>query len=171
MQVVKKALIALFVIWFAFVLFMPKRNLYYKLEQELALQGIKINENKIEEGLFTFEIDDAVIYIKGIALIHVKKASFFSLLFYNNLHVREINIDKSLASMLPTSLDELTLSYAIWSPRYVMVSAHGAFGAFDGKIDLLEHKVHLDFSKIVSSGKWKHQLKKGKKGLFYEKSF
>jgi len=160
-----------FIIWFAFVLFIPKQNLYYKLEQELAAQGIKINEGKISEGLFTLQIDEAVVYIKGIDLIHVKQASFFSLLFYSSIDLKGIVVDKSLSSMVPTNLEEVTLSHVIWSPRYVSVSGHGVFGAFEGTIDLAERKVHLDFTEITKLGVLKRQLKEGEKGWYYETSF
>jgi hypothetical protein len=171
MQVVKKALMILFVVWFTFVLFMPKRNIYYKFEQELVSQGIKINEGKIREGLFTFEIDDAVIYVKGIDLIHVKELSFFSLLFYSSIDLKEIVLDESLSSMAPTKLKEATLSHLIWSPGYVSISGKGDFGTFEGKIDLVQHKVHLDFTEITDLGVLKRQLKEGEKGLYYETSF
>ncbi len=171
MQVVKKALMILFVVWFAFVLFMPKQNIYYKLEQELAAQGIKINENKISEGLFTLQIDEAVIYIKGIDLIHIKEVSFFSLLFYSSVDIKEIVLDESLSSMAPTELEKAALSHVIWSPGHISVSGYGAFGAFEGDIDLTQRKVHLDFTEITESGVLKRQLKEGEKGLYYETSF
>ncbi len=171
MQVVKKTLLILFTVWFAFVLFMPKRNLYYKLEQELAAQGIKINEGKISEGLFTLTMDEVVVYIKGIDLIHIREVSFFSLLFYSSIDLKEVVLDESLSSMAPTRLDEATLSHVIWSPGHISVSGHGEFGMFEGDIDLAQHKIHLDFTEITELGVLKRQLKEGEKGWYYETSF
>jgi len=171
MQVVKKALMIFFVVWFAFVLFMPKRNLYYKLEQALATQGIKVNEGSLSEGLFTLDIDDAVVYVKGIDLMHIKHASFFSLLFYSRVTLEGVVLDDSLKNMLPTQLEEATLSHVVWSPAHVGVSGRGDFGAFEGDIDLAQRKVHLDFTEVNVTGAWKRQLKEGEKGWYYETSF
>ncbi|BAF70989.1 hypothetical protein [Sulfurovum sp. NBC37-1] len=171
MQVVKKALMILFAVWFAFVLFMPKRNLYYKVEQVLATQGVKINEGSITGGIFTLNIDEAVVYMKGIDLIHIKHASFFSLLFYSRVTLQGIVLDDSLKNMLPTKLAEAVFSHVIWHPGYVQVSGKGAFGAFEGDIDLAQRKVHLDFTELSKPGVLKHQLKKGEKGWYYETSF
>ncbi|AKF23996.1 hypothetical protein YH65_00145 [Sulfurovum lithotrophicum] len=171
MQVVKKTGMILFVIWFAFVLFMPKRNLYYKVEQELAMQGIKVNEGRLNEGLFTLNIDDAIVYVKGIDLIHIKHASFFSLFFYSSVTLEEIVVDDSLKSILPTRLDEARLSHAIWKPGHMEVAGKGAFGDFSGDVDLIQRKVHLDFMEINGTGIWKRQLRKGEKGWYYETSF
>lgn len=171
MQVVKKALMILFAVWFCLVLFMPKRNLYYKVEQELASQGIKINEGSIAEGIFTLNIDDAVVYAKGIDLVHIKHASFFSLLFYSSVTLEEIAVDDSLKNMLPTSLNEVILSHALWKPGHVEVAGSGTFGDFSGDIDLRQRKAHLDFTDINDTGTWKHQLQKGEKGWYYETSF
>jgi len=150
---------------------MPKQNLYYKLEEKLSSEDIEINEEKIHEGLFTFQIENAVIYVKGIGLIHFKKASFFSLLFFNNLKIEELVLDDSLESIAPTKLDELSFSYVVWSPQHMAVSGYGAFGKFTGEIDFTTHTVHLDLTETVKLGAWKHQLKKGEKGWYYETSF
>ncbi len=168
---VKKVLMILFIAWFASVLFMPKRNLYYKLEETLAVQGVKINEGKIIEGLFILEIEDAVIYVKGIDLIHVKALSFFSLFFYSRLELKEIILDESLSSMAPTKLEEITFSHFLWSPEHLSVSGRGEFGTFEGDIDLIQRKVHLDLIETAELGAVKRLLKEGEKGLYYETSF
>lgn len=171
MQVVKKALMILLVVWFAFVLFMPKRNLYYKLEQVLATQGIKASEGSISEGLFTLDVNDAVVYVKGIDLIHVRYASFFSLLFYSSVTIEGIVLDDSLKNILPTELEAATLSHVVWRPAHVKVSGQGAFGTFEGDIDLAQRKVHLDFTELNEAGSLKRQLKEGEKGWYCETSF
>ncbi len=171
MQVVKKAFMILFAVWFAFVLFMPKRNLYYKVEQELKKQGIVINEGHISEGLFSLTVDDATVFLKGIDLIHVKHASFFTLLFYSSLEIDKIALDDSLRSMMPTKIDEAHCSTWIFSPLHINIEGSGAFGKAKGQIDLATHKVHLDFTKTGTLGPLKHQLKEGKEGLYYETTF
>ena len=171
MQVVKKTLMIFFVVWLAFVLFMPKRNLYYKLEQTLAAQDIKVNEGSLSEGLFTLDINDAVVYVKGIDLVHVRHASFFSLLFYSSATLEGVVLDDSLQNMLPTQLEEATLSRVVWNPAHVGVSGRGTFGAFEGDIDLAQRRAHLDFSELKEAGALKRQLKDGEKGWYCETSF
>jgi len=171
MQVVKKVFVILFTIWFAFVLFMPKRDLYYKFEHLLAEQGIKINESKIKEGIFTLDIDEAVIYIKGIDLIRIRHISFLSLFFYNRVSCEEVVLDESLKNITPTKLKRAIFSYAIWSPGDVSVLGQGKFGIFEGEIDLIKRRVHLDFKESKELGVLEYQLKEGEKGLYYETSF
>jgi hypothetical protein len=171
MQVVKKTFIILFVVWFTAVLFMPKRNFYYKVEHMLLPQDIKINEGTISEGLFSLQIDNAEIYVKGINLIHLKEASLFSLLFYSRIELQEIIVDDSLRSMVPGQLDEVVLSHVIWQPQMVSVSGHGAFGTFKGEVNLVQRQIHIDFAEVDKLGILKDQLKKGKRGWYYETSF
>jgi hypothetical protein len=73
--------------------------------------------------------------------------------------------------MAPTRLETATLSHVIWSPGHISVSGKGDFGKFEGDIDLVQRKVHLDFIESSKLGALKHQLKEGKKGLYYETSF
>jgi len=171
MQVVKKASMILFAVWLAFVLFMPKRNLYYKVEQALAAQGVRINEGSISEGLFTLNIDDAVVYVKGIDLIHIGHADFFSLLFYNRVTIEGIVADDSLKNMLPTRLEKAAFSHVVWNPSHVAIWGKGDFGTFEGDIDLSARKVHLDFADLNGTGVIKRQLREGEKGWYYETSF
>jgi len=51
MQMVKKSVLIFLMLWFSILLFMPKAELYYTIEQSLAKQDIKLNEKSIEEGV------------------------------------------------------------------------------------------------------------------------
>jgi len=161
----------LFVLWLSLVLFMPKKHLYFKLEHLLDQQHVRINESKISEGLFTLKIEEASIYIRGIDLVHIRLSSFFSLLLYSRIAMKEITLDSSLEGMVPTHLDSIVFSHVLWSPQYLSVSGNGEFGAFQGVVDLVRHKVHLDFPEMKKPGVLKHQLKQGEKGWYYETSF
>jgi len=171
MQVVKKTVLILFVIGFAFIVCMPKRHFYYQAEQILASEGIKINEKRIDEGFFTLTIEDAIVYVQGIDLIHIASAQLTSLLFYTDIVLKDVQLDDSLASMAPTSLRSITLKHTLFSPKEVAISGEGDFGVFQGNIDIASRTIHIDFEETAQLGALKRQLKKGEKGFYYEKSF
>jgi len=171
MQMVKKIIGMLIASWLLLLIFMPKEEMYYSVEKILATRDITLNEKSIDEGLFSLTLKDVTIYVKGIALVNVKKIDFFTLLFYNTLKIDNILVDEVLQSRVPSKTKEVAFSYQIFNPLNISVDANGSFGHAIGSIDLSDKKVHIDFVKTKNIEVIKSLLKKGKKGWFYEKSF
>jgi len=171
MQMVKKSIGIIFAVWFTLLLFMPKEEMYYKVEKILAAQDITLNEKRIEEGIFSLRVKDVTVYVKGVALAHIDEIDFFTLLVYNTLRVDNLVVDEVLHSKVPAQTKEAVLTYHMLSPLRVSVDANGSFGYAEGSIDLGSKQVHIDFIKAKEIEMIKPFLKKGEKGWFYEKSF
>jgi uncharacterized membrane protein len=171
MQMVKKILIILLVLWFAILFFMPKQALYYKLEEVLLQNDIKINEQKIEEGLFSLTLYNSKVYVKGIELATVERIDFFTLLFYTKVEVNQLLLDASLKNVAPSKIDELEAVHAIWNPVYLSLDAEGSFGNVSGQVSLLEKHIRMDFNETKNIDMLKGSLHKDEKGWFYETSF
>ena len=168
---VKKIFILLLVAWFALLFFMPKQELYYTLEKELAKQGVEINEEGIEEGIFSLTLNNASIYVKGIKIATVEKVSFFTLLFYTKAEVNDLLLDDSLKAMAPKRTDKAVFTHSVLSVLNVLIHAEGSFGVVDGYANLKERMLHLDFIEPKEIDSIRSQLKKDEKGWYYETSF
>ena len=171
MQMVKKIFITIAVIWFALLLLMPKQELYYKLEKELAKNGIKINEKNIDEGLFSLTLKEADVYAKGIKLASVEKVKLFTLLFYTQVTLDKLHLDDSLKNMAPTRTEQATVTHAVWNPLNISVEAEGSFGGLSGAAALADKTLRLDFNESKGIEMLKPKLKKDEKGWYYETSF
>ena len=171
MQMVKKSLIVLMVAWFAILLFMPKQELYFKIEEELAKHEIELNEKKIHEGLFSLTLEEITVYFKGINVATIQEVDFCTLLFYSSIELQRLHVDDSLKSMVPQETKEALLSHSILAPLEVSVEASGSFGEMEGTIDLSARTVRLDFNESKNIEMLKPQLKKDEKGWVYETSF
>ncbi|HEC45428.1 MAG TPA: hypothetical protein ENI25_01250, partial [Epsilonproteobacteria bacterium] len=110
MQMVKKIFIALFITWFALLIFMPKQEIYYALEKELAKQEIEINEKSIEEGAFSLTLNQASVYVKGIKIATIEELTFFTLLFYTKVELETLLLDDALKAMAPQQTDKAIIS-------------------------------------------------------------
>jgi len=171
MQMVKKGALIFLAVWFVLLLFMPKAELYYTLEETLAKQDIKFNEKSIEEGLFTLTLKDVTVYVKGIALAQVEELDFFTILFYSSLDVYNLEVDEALHAKVPALTREATFIHNILSPLTVSIDANGSFGMIDGKVDLMSNEVRIDFVEVGNISMIQTFLTKDEKGWFYEKSF
>ena len=171
MQMVKKTATVLLLIWFVLVLFMPKEEIYFKIEQELVKNDIELNEESRSEGIFSLSLKNVTVYVKGIPLITVEEIDFFTLLFYTSIHFETLMIDESLKEMTPTEIEDLRISQSILAPLNLRVKVEGPFGEARGSVNLSNRMVHMDFNDTKALGMMKSKLKQGEEGWFYETSF
>lgn len=171
MQMVKKIILASFVLWITVLFFMPKAELYYSLEKALDKQDIKLNEKSIEEGLFSLSVKKVTVYIKGIPLINIEELNYFTLLFYSSLNIEDLIVDEALHSKIPAFIKEGHVKHQIFSPMSLTLDANGSFGQIVGNVDLMQGSVHIDFVNTKDISMIQSSLTKGEKGWVYEKSF
>ena len=171
MQMVKKSFFALLVLWLAILFFMPKQELYYTLETQLAKNGIKINEKSIEAGMFSLTLHESSVYVKDIKLANVERVEFFTLLFYTHVEVTNLVLDESLKSVVPTKIEEVSLTHQTWNPLQINVKAQGSFGAMQGNIAFIDRTLRFDFNETQNIAMLKPKLKEDEKGWYYETSF
>jgi len=170
MQMVKNAFIVFLSIWISFLVFMPKKELYFALEKELSKSGIELNEKSIDSNIFGLDIKDIDVYVENIKLAHIAQIDFKTLLFFNTVNIDKISIDSSLKSMLPQDINHTEMRYSIFNPKEVTVSSSGDFGFVKGYINI-DKTLHLDFIKALNIKPFQRELKKGENGWYYEKKF
>jgi hypothetical protein len=172
MQVVKKFFIVLFVVWFALLLFMPKKEIFYTLERNLEAQGVQINEKEIDEGLFSLNLIDATIFYKGIKVATVEKINIFTLLFTTNIHISTLELDDALKAFAPQKIDSADITQLLFAPYTLNITALGSFGEMKGLADLKSGKLRLDFLNTTKEiDVIRPNLQKDEKGWYYETSF
>ncbi len=172
MQMVKNIFITFIIFWFALLVFMPKQELYFTLEKELAKQDIEINEQSIQEGIFSLNLIKPVIYVKGIKIATIEKINIFTLIFHTNINMKLLSLDDSLKSFAPQKIDVADISYSLFTPFKVNIEAEGSFGVISGRADLNERNLRLDFNETAKGlDTIRSNLKKDEKGLYYETSF
>lgn len=171
MQVVKHTVIGVLVFWLAAVIFMPKQELYFALEEKLAEQGIEINESTISEGLFSLSISGAKVYVKGIEVASIEKIDFFTLLVYSSLEIDQVGFDDSLSAFVPQTIEKSLFLHSVLSPFKVFITTMGSFGLAEGEADLKARKVRIELLDAKEIAPIKGILKKDDKGWYYETSF
>ena len=168
---VKKVLLILVTAWLALLVFMPKQELFYKLEEVLAKQEVKINERQIEEGFFSLTVRDADIYVKGVKVAKIGQLTFFTLLFYSEIKLEGLIPEVSLKAVSPGDIEKAVISHSVLAPMEAKVHAVGSFGEVNGSIVLGERKLHLNFVEAKKIDTIKSLLKKDAQGWYYETSF
>jgi len=168
MQMVKKILLVVLVVIFSLMIFAPKRELYYLLEEQLMKYDVVINNEDIEEGVFLLHINHPDIYVKGIELAKIDKIDIFSLLVYSSVAATGIATDSSLKKLIPAKVTTVKVIYQLLDPLKIAISVEGDFGKADGYLYIQESKIRLNISESKDIARLKRLLKKDDKGWYYE---
>jgi hypothetical protein len=168
---VKNILISLLLVWFALLLFMPKKAIYYKLEEVLAKSEIKINEESINEGLFSLTIQKPKVFVKGIQIATIEKIDIFTVLFFTKLNLDILKLDESFNAMSPTNIESIQATHSILGMMNIKLDVSGEFGHVDGNVDVKAKTLRMDFNDTRALESLKPKLKEDEKGWYYETDF
>lgn len=171
MQMVKAILSVLLLLWFALLFFMPKEQLYFKVEERLEKEGVVINESEIEEGLLSLKLKGVQVYLKGAKVADIEALEFFTLIFYSRLDLHHWSAASALKNDIPSEVKEATLSYGLLSPFTLHFDANGSFGDMNGTVDLNERNIALDVNNSKGLEMLRPHLKKAKGGWHYERAY
>ena len=171
MQMVKKGIMFLALVWIALIVLMPKQELYFKLEQELAANDIVVSGELVDEDMFGMDLEHLTVYVKGIKVATIEEASFFTLLFYSSVSLEGVKLDSLLKRYAPEQIDSAVVTHSLLSPMRVGISGQGVFGEASGSVYLSDRTLNIVFEKEDALNMIKSKLKKGEEGWIYETSF
>ena len=171
-----KSLLLSIIFLLSIIIIIPKSILYYKLENVLSKQKIYINGETTSETLNLFYIDKATIYYEDIKIARIKQISIFSLIFFNNISIEGIGINKHLKAFAPKKISDIKISYNIFSPQTINIKSIGNIGSLTGFVDLSSNNLLLKLkpSKIIKTkySKILSFMKRDNKGEYiYEYKF
>ena len=167
----KKILLFIAILYLGFVLFMPKINLYYTLENFAKKELIEIKEGTLKDRWIDLDIKEAVVSYDGIASIEVDEVKISPWIFYNKITALGLTPTNEIQKMFNARADEVVLTYSVLDYKHIMISAWGDFGKIEGTLDVFAQKVRLV---LDPSEKFKHHMlvkqyfKKEEEGLVYE---
>ncbi len=172
MQMVKRIIGGFFLFVILLWLLAPKQELYYLLEKSLKKSNIIISNETIKDTWIGLKIDNADIYVSGAKVATNRELNFIFLFLYAKLSLNDLEIDKSLHSVAPKKLDNLTATYSILNPLNILLKGDGSVGEIEGSVALKDRKIEILFPKPKDLATVKKFLKKDiKRGWYYEKTY
>jgi len=169
MQMVKKVLITLLVLFLSLVVFAPKERLFFLLEEKLQGSDVVISNEMIDSGLLGLDITQSEISFKGVPLAKVERMDIFTLLFYSSVELENMVLDETSRSMLPISEFNLSLSHNLLAPKSLNLTLSYQAVKTQAKLKFLdEGKVRVEVEDINGSDWLKPLMKKDENGWYYE---
>ena len=171
MQMVKRALLLLIVLWLSIILFAPKQELYYLLEERLQNSGVILNETRIDENAMGLTLEKVTLYIQGVDLGKIKQIDLWTLLFYTRIDITAFTPSPGILKIADIRLKKAHFQYAVWNPEQIRIEVEGNIGKVVGSFDLKKHLLRLRWEKTGAIDPIKPYLKRDKKGWYYERIF
>ena len=143
-----KFLKIIFFVVLTFVIFiatLPKENIYYKIEEQLLKSDLIIYDEAVNSSLNSLTIKNGIINYKGIDGATFRTITLNINIFSNDLIIKNLKTNQSLQNLIPTSFDEIKISYSILKPTKILLKAKSKIGNVDGNIDLTISKLSLSF--------------------------
>jgi hypothetical protein len=159
----KKFFLFLLGLFLGFVLFMPKDNLYYTLQNFLQKQNIYINSD-IKNNI-SLNLKNGTVYYNKMDIAKFKKIYVFPFVFYN-----EIKAEKVTLNIGNYKINSLRAFYSIFFPVKIFIKGESNFGKIGGYVDLIKREAKIYIYNLTNSA-LKQFLIKDKKGYFYYAKF
>ena len=171
MQMVKYSLVFVVIFYLSLVLLAPKKELYYKVEQELYKKGLIIDGEDIKETPLGVELMHPTIIYNGIKVATAKEIKIITLFLYTKTTINDIKDRAGLKNFFPLMPKSMLITHKIWNPYRLDIEMFGKFGKAVGFYDIKEHLFHINLSDDKNIAPIRRYLKKGDNGWYYEERF
>lgn len=153
MKKIFKFFVYLFLLIFFILLLLPKESLYNYLEHKLSSTNIIVSNEQRKERLLSLDVNNSDIYYEGIKVANIREVSFLTLLFYNEINMKNIEVLDSLAVIIPPSIKNVNIKYSILDYKNIHINSAGSFGKLEGTFNILNTKLtlNLDASKLMKT--------------------
>ncbi len=153
MKFLFKSLILFLLFIVSLILFFPKNQIFYLLEEKLQTKDIIVSDEIRNSKFFSFEIKGANIYFQNLLTANIKDINITSFILFSKIEAKQILISKSFEQFLPNKIDEISLTYSISDFKNILINAKGEFGTFSGNIDVVSNvlKGELEASSLMKS--------------------
>ncbi len=127
---------------FALVAFMPKESFYFLLEKELKKFEVVISGERVEERLFSLEIESLSVSAKEIELAEIESAKIMILGLYNSVAFENIELSSLIESYSPAHIERARVQYSIINPLEITAFIEGEFGEAELAFTLLNRELN-----------------------------
>ncbi len=126
------------------LLFFPKREFVYLLDQKLYQKGIVFEQKNIKESWFGINLYKNSIYYNKLKIANIKDIDAKLYLFKNTIKLNNVN----LTTLYDSNKDfkNITLTWSYKNITKLNIKGDGILGKIDGYVDFKQNLVHIVIS-------------------------
>jgi len=166
MKIILKTILFSLLFMVVFILFLPKEQLFIKAVNEAYKQKVYLQNYTFSEDLISSNIKNTNIIYDGINIVNIKNTDIKVWLFYNDINIKNISLDESLNSFVPSKIDNVNINYSVLNPLFVNANVKSKLFSVKINFDILNMKLNAVFK---SSKFFRNKYSKLLKELKYDK--
>ena len=128
-----------------FISFLPKEQLFYKAVNIAYENKIYLKNYKFKESLLLSNIKNTDIIYDGINIVNIKNIDAKLLFFYNNIDIKNISIDDSLNSFIPSNIQSINIQNNIMNPLFIKATIKSKLYSVKINLDMVNMKINAVF--------------------------
>ena len=128
-----------------FILFLPKEQLFNYAVNKLYNEKIYLKDYTYKESLTSSNIKNINIIYDSINIANINNINGELFLVYNNVDIRDIKLDESLNSFVPSKIRYININYNILKPLYIYSKVDSKQYSIKIKFDILNLKIKAIF--------------------------
>lgn len=141
---IKKVFIVFIFFYITLILFLPRDNIYFTLEQQLAKFDIALCNEKIDNKIYYTQINEAGVIWENTQIGIIEQISLNPWIFYNSFEVNNIIFSSDIRDFLPKKIEKIYIKQSIFSPQTLWLYANGDFGQIEGFWNAKTKQLHLE---------------------------
>lgn len=157
------------------VIFLPKKELYFQAERELQTQKIFVSGERVQDLGLGLRLEGGQLRFNDMEIANLSQTTLWVTLFVNRLEVGPFELGRDLGALLPSRVDRIVATHAIWAPHLILLEASGAFGEARGRVNLLDRNLSIT---LDAPGEIQNQyrplfqqMRSSEEGFVYELAF
>ncbi len=168
MRLIVKALLYITLVLLLIIFFAPKRQLYYAAEEQLEQYKVIHSGEFVKDSGFLLSLRDGTLYFEDLRIAKIAQITVLPLIVYNNISVAPFSFSQQMQSMVPGTVDSISITHSIVNPLSIDIKASGDFGELQGSVQPLDRNISLllsPSSKLLDLDPiWLKQLQKVEDG-------
>jgi hypothetical protein len=126
------------------ILFLPKENFYFLLEQKLFEYKVVFGNETLKDFGGVLTVSNSRIMRNNEEIGQVEEIKILPFILYNEISMSGLHISKkSFTNYVPGEIDEASLKITPFYPTKVWIKLNGSFGSIYGNYNIYSKKIHL----------------------------
>ncbi|MDR3178258.1 MAG: hypothetical protein LBT96_04660 [Campylobacteraceae bacterium] len=139
-----KCILWIMLFFYIVIIFLPKENFYFLLEQKLNGHGVIFDNETLDDFGGVLSIKDSRIIYDNEEVGRIDKIAILPFILYNKIDISGLHIlANNLKGHVPEKIDEASFKITPFYPTKVWINLKGNFGYIHGSYNIYDKTIRL----------------------------
>lgn len=127
----------------ALLVFLPKENIFYTLQNRASEKNMSFNYDKVKENPLLLSLEGGTAFYEELPLASFRTLEVHSYGVMNTLVAEKITLTPDFSELFPEVIESVIVKQRLWRPDNIVIEMSGDFGVAKGEYSLFHRRLHL----------------------------